>query len=258
MESQRLDIGRSLKRHLSRFKRARISSLCVAVDERVVGVVGYSDCTRPESAAIVRALRDGGRRKVVLLSGDSPEVVTSVARALGIDEAVGGLLPEEKAAYVRKMRAAGSVVAMVGDGINDAPALASADVGISIAGSTDVALETADVVLLAGGLARLEKAFRIGDRAMLSVRQNLGVIIVPNAIAIALGACGFITPPIAAIINNGATMLAVLMGTVPLLREPARSPQSESEPTSSADVLALPSRAASRDPSPPLAAGGRG
>ena len=258
MESQRLDIGRSLKRHLTRFKRARISSLCVAVEERVVGVVGYSDCTRPESAAIVRALRDGGRRKVVLLSGDSPEVVTSVARALGIDEAGGGLLPEEKAAYVRKMRAAGCVVAMVGDGINDAPALASADVGISIAGSTDVALETADVVLLDGGLARLEKAFRIGDRAMTSVRQNLGVIIVPNAIAIALGACGFITPPIAAIINNGATMLAVLMGTVPLLRVPARRPQSESEPTSSADVLAVPSRAASRDPSPLLAAGGRG
>ena len=258
VEGQRLDIGRSLKGHLTRFKRARISSLCVAVDERVVGVVGYSDCTRPESAAIVRALRDGGRRKVVLLSGDSPEVVTSVARALGIDEAVGGLLPQEKAAYVRKMRAAGCVVAMVGDGINDAPALASADVGISIAGSTDVALETADVVLLDGGLARLEKAFRIGDRAMTSVRQNLGVIIVPNAIAIALGACGFITPPIAAIINNGATMLAVLMGTVPLLRVPARRPQSESEPTSSADVLAVPSRAASRDPSPLLAAGGRG
>src|ERR1019366_4043970 len=232
MESQRLDIGRSLKRHLTRFKRARVSGLCVAVDERVVGVVGYSDCTRPESAAIVRAL--------------------------GIDEAVGGLLPQEKAAYVRKMRAAGCVVAMVGDGINDAPALASADVGISIAGSTDVALETADVVLLDGGLARLEKAFRIGDRAMASVRQNLGVIIVPNAIAIALGACGFITPPIAAIINNGATMLAVLMGTVPLLRVPARRPQSESEPTSSADVLAVPSRAASRDPSPLLAAGGRG
>jgi Cu2+-exporting ATPase len=106
----------------------------------------------------------------VLLSGDGPEVVKNVARELGIDEALGGLLPEEKADYVRRMRAGGCVVAMVGDGINDAPALASADVGISIAGSTDVALETADVVLLDGGLSRLEKAFQIGDQSMSSVR----------------------------------------------------------------------------------------
>jgi Cu2+-exporting ATPase len=228
MESQKLDIGRSFKKHLARFGRARISSLCVAVDDRVVGLVGYSDGTRPESAAIVRELQDDGRRKVVLLSGDSPEVVKSVAKAVGIDEAVGGLLPEEKAEYVRRMRATGCVVAMVGDGINDAPALAAADVGISIAGSTDVALETADVVLLDGGLSRLEKAFQIGDRAMSSVRQNLGVIIVPNAIAIALGAFGLITPPVAAIINNGATMLAVLVGTLPLLTVPSRRPQADS------------------------------
>jgi Cu2+-exporting ATPase len=148
---------------------------------------------------------------------------------VGIDEAVGGLLPEEKAEFVRKMRSAGCVVAMVGDGINDAPALASADVGISIAGSTDVALETADVVLLDGGLLRLERAFRIADRAMASVRQNLGVIIVPNTIAIAIGAFGLISPPIAAIINNGATALAVLVGTMPLLRVPAHSSGSSVE-----------------------------
>jgi Cu2+-exporting ATPase len=172
----------------------------------------------------------------VLLSGDSAEVVKNLARAVGIDEALGGLLPHEKAEYVRRIQAAGSVVAMVGDGINDAPALAAADVGISIAGSTDVALETADVVLLSGGLARLEKAFQISDQAMSSVRQNLGIIIVPNAIAIALGAFGLIGPPLAAIINNGATFLAVLVATMPLLRMPARYPQpdvdsAESEPT---------------------------
>jgi Cu2+-exporting ATPase len=178
----------------------------------------------------------------VLLSGDSPEVVKNFARTMGIDEAVGGLLPEQKAEYVRRMQAAGSVVAMVGDGINDAPALAAADVGISIAGSTDVALETADVVLLDGGLARLEQAFQISDRAMSSVRQNLGIIIVPNAIAIALGAFGLIAPPLAAIINNAATFLAVLVGTIPLLKMPARHPRpgvesSECEPTSTINPL---------------------
>jgi heavy metal translocating P-type ATPase len=229
MESQKLKISPSFKKHLARFKRNCSSSLCVAVDDEVVGLVAYSDGTRPASAAIVRRLQGNGQRKIVLLSGDSPEVVKNLARTVGIDEAVGGLLPEQKAEYVRRMQAAGHVVAMVGDGINDAPALAAADVGISFAGSTDVALETADVVLLDGGLARLEKAFQLGDRAMSMVRQNLGVIIVPNAIAIALGAFGLIGPPMAAIINNGATFLAVLVGTIPLLKMPARHPQLDVE-----------------------------
>jgi Cu2+-exporting ATPase len=263
MESQKLKIGPSFKKRLARFQKDKRSSLCVAVDDEVVGLVAYSDGTRPESAAIVRRLRDDGRRRVVLLSGDSPEVVKNVARAVGIDEAVGGLLPEQKADYVRRMRAAGCVVAMVGDGINDAPALAAADVGISITGSTDVALETADVVLLDGGLARLEKAFQISDQTIASVRQNLGIIIVPNAIAIALGAFGLIAPPMAAIINNGATFLAVLVGTLPLLKTPARPPRpgvesSESEPASTiAHLLDAPaSTIESRDSPRLLVAGG--
>ena len=222
MESQKLKIPPSFKRHLARFNEDKSSSLCVAVEDAVVGLVAYSDGTRPESAAIVRRLRDNGRRQVVLLSGDGPEVVKNLARAVGIDTAVGGLLPEEKADYVRKLRAAGRVVTMVGDGINDAPALAVADVGISIAGSTDVALETADVVLLDGSLAQLEKAFEISERTMSRVRQNLGIIVVPNSIAIALGALGLINPPMAAIINNGTTFLAVLVGTAPLLKMPPR------------------------------------
>ena len=222
MESQKLKIPPSFKRHLARFNRDKRSSLCVAVDDAVVGLIAYSDGTRPESAAIVRRLRNNGRRQVVLLSGDGPEVVKNLARAVGIDTAVGGLLPEQKADYVRKLRAAGRVVAMVGDGINDAPALAAADVGISIAGSTDVALETADVVLLDGSLAQLEKAFQISERTMSRVRQNLGIIVVPNSIAIALGALGLINPPMAAIINNGTTFLAVLVGTAPLLKMPPR------------------------------------
>jgi len=240
MEGQKLTLSPSFKRHLTRFRKNRVSHLCVAIDDKVVGLVAYSDGTRPESAAIVQQLQDNGRRRIVLLSGDSPEVVKNVARAVGINEAVGGLLPEQKAEYVRNLRAEGNVVAMVGDGINDAPALAVSDVGISIAGSTDVALETADVILLEGGLARLEKAFRISDQAMSSVRTNLGVIIAPNAAAIALGALGLINPPIAAIINNGATLLAVLVGTLPLMRAPVPQlrPDIECKPLSPNTPLA--------------------
>ena len=220
MESQKLKI-KPIKKDLARLRENQISTLCVAVGHEVVGLIGYSDGTRPEAARMVEKLRAGGKRKIVLLSGDNSEVVKKVAREVGIDDAVGGLLPDQKTDYVKRMQAAGHVVAMVGDGVNDVPALAAADVGISIAGSTTVALEMADVILLEGGLARLEKAFRISDQAMEKVRLNLGIIIVPNAIAIGLGALGLISPPVAAIINNGATILAVLVGTAPLLLGPS-------------------------------------
>jgi len=225
LESKKLKIA-PIKKDLARLKKNQVSTLCVAVDDEVVGLIGYSDGTRPEAARLVEQLRAHGKRKVVLLSGDNAETVKKVAWEVGIDDAVGGLLPQQKADYVKRMQAAGHVVAMVGDGVNDVPALAAADIGISISGSTTLALETADVILLEGGLARLEKAFRISDQAMHKVRQNLGIIVVPNAIAIALGALGLITPPIAALINNGATLLAVLVGTAPLLIGPsvARGP----------------------------------
>jgi heavy metal translocating P-type ATPase len=220
MESQKLKI-KPIKKDLARLRENQVSTLCVAVGHEVVGLIGYSDGTRPEASRMVEKLRAGGKRKIVLLSGDNSEVVKKVAREVGIDDAVGGLLPDQKTDYVKRMQAAGHVVAMVGDGVNDVPALAAADVGISIAGSTTVALEMADVILLEGGLARLEKAFRISDQAMEKVRLNLGIIIVPNAIAIGLGALGLISPPVAAIINNGATILAVLVGTAPLLLGPS-------------------------------------
>src|SRR5262249_57838289 len=109
----------------------------------------------------------------------------AIARAIGIHEAIAEVLPQDKAEVVRKLKAEGRKVAMVGDGINDAPALAVADIGISLHGGTDVALETADVVLLEGGLARLPAVFKVSDEAMARVKQVLGVVLAPNALAIA-------------------------------------------------------------------------
>lgn len=198
------------------------SSVLVAVDGELVGLIGYADAPRPESAAVVLALRAKGRRRILLLSGDARGPVEAIARTVGIDEAVAEVLPEHKAEIVRRLKSEGRRVAMVGDGVNDAPALAVADVGISLHGGTDVALETADVVLLEGGLDRLPGVFKLADEAMARVKEVLGVVLVPNALAIVAGALGFINPIAAATINNGSTIVAAAHAVAPLFRTPRR------------------------------------
>ena len=193
--------------------------------------MGYADAPRPESPEVVDALKAGGRRRVLLLSGDANAPVEAIAQLVGIDEAVADVLPENKADVVRRLKAEGRKVAMVGDGINDAPALAVADVGISLHGGTDVALETADVVLLEGGLERLPQVFRVSDEAMARVKQVLGVVLVPNALAILAGAFGLISPVMAATINNGSTLFAAAHAVSPLLRIGRSSPKLPAGPS---------------------------
>jgi Cu2+-exporting ATPase len=194
------------------------SSVLVAVDGKLVGVIGYADAPRPESAAVVAALKANGRRRILLLSGDARAPVEAIARLVGVDEAIAEVLPENKAEVARRLKAEGRKVAMVGDGINDAPALAVADVGISLQGGTDVALETADVVLLEGGLERLPVVFDVADQTLARVKQVLGIVLAPNALAIAAGAFGLINPMMAAVINNGSTIAASLHAILPLLK----------------------------------------
>ena len=198
------------------------SSIYVAVSGTLAAVIGYRDEPRPESASVVRALSAGGRRQIILMSGDARASVEAVAKAVGADRFHAEMLPEDKAARVRELQREGKTVAMVGDGINDAPALAVADVGISLHGGTDVALETADVVLLEAGLAKLPDAFQVADDAMRRVRMGLGTVIVPNAIAIVLGAAGLLAPGGAALVNNGSTVIASLAAVAPLFRGPRR------------------------------------
>ncbi len=198
-------------------REASASSLLVAIDGRLEAVLGYADEPRPESASVVARLRQRGRREVVLMSGDIRRVASSLGTRLGLDWVLAELLPEDKAREVRAMQKDGRVVVMVGDGINDAPALALADVGISLSGATEVALETADVVLLEGGLARLPRVFELADAAMRRVRNALALVLAPNVVAIVLGALGLLSPAVAATVNNGSTVVAALTGIAPLL-----------------------------------------
>jgi Cu2+-exporting ATPase len=211
-------------RALDAHTNAGASSILVAVDGELQAIIGYADEPRKESREVVRALKAKGRREVILMSGDARAPVLAVARATGIDRAFAELLPEDKADRVRALQRAGKTVAMIGDGINDAPALAVADVGVSLYGGTDVALETADVVLLDGGLLKLPDAFALADDAMKRVRRGLGFVIVPNAAAMVLGAIGLLSPGAAALVNNGSTVAAALAAVAPLLRRGRASP----------------------------------
>ncbi len=163
------------------------SALLVAIDGRAIAAIGVADPIKPSAVVALAALRGDGV-DVVMLTGDHETTAAAIARRLGIARHAAGLDPIGKQAYVQRLRDEGRKVAMVGDGVNDAPALAAADVGIAMGGGTDIAMESARVVLLNGDLAGLVKARRLARKALANIRQNLGFAFVYNAVGVPLAA----------------------------------------------------------------------
>jgi Cu+-exporting ATPase len=159
----------------------------VARDGTVEGIVAVADVPRPTSAAAIRKLRDLGL-EVVMLTGDNPRTAGAVAGEVGVDRVLAGVLPGGKAEAVRSIQAEGRKVAMVGDGINDAAALAQADVGIAIGSGTDVAIESADVVLMRGDLGDVVGAIALSRAVIRNIRQNLFWAFFYNVIGIPVAA----------------------------------------------------------------------
>jgi len=194
--------------------------LLLAVDGILIGLISLRDEVRPEALSVLTALRASGVRRVVMLTGDHPETARAVATELGIEEWRAEVLPEDKLEVVRALRADGHVVAMVGDGVNDAPALAAADIGIAMGlGGTDVAVETADVALASDDLRRLLDVRMLGNRAVTVIRQNYAMSIAVNAIGLLVGAGGALSPVLAAIMHN-ASSVAVVANSSRLIRDP--------------------------------------
>ena len=163
------------------------TAIYIAVEGRVAGVIAIADPVKPSAVQALQALRAEGLR-IVMLTGDNETTARAVARTLGIDEVEAGVLPERKSEVVQRLRGEGRTVAMAGDGVNDAPALAAADVGIAMGGGTDVAIESAGITLLTGDLMGLVRARRLSVAVMRNIRQNLTFAFVYNAAGVPVAA----------------------------------------------------------------------
>lgn len=170
----------------------RVGTRAAGVDGRLVGLVGTADPTRDSSKEAIDLLHEEGI-KVVMLTGDGRLTAESVGKTLGRDEIVAEILPADKADAVHKLQAARKVVAMAGDGINDAPALAQAQVGIAMGSGTDVAIESAGITLLKGDLRGIARARKLSRATMSNIRQNLFFAFVHNVMGVP-GAAGVLYP----------------------------------------------------------------
>jgi heavy metal translocating P-type ATPase len=188
------------------------SEVYVARGGRLLGAIRIADVLRPEAKNAVAAMRHMGLT-TVLLSGDSQSVTSSVGRDLGVDEAVGELLPEQKARWVTGLRQKNRKVAMVGDGINDAPALVEANVGIAMGSGTDVARESADVILIGSDLSKLVETLRVARRCHGIIMQNFVGTLVVDSIGVGMGAFGLLNPLLAAFIHVTSELAFILNST---------------------------------------------
>ncbi len=194
------------------------SQVYVADAQGALGVILYRDPPRPESAEVIRKLHEMGITPY-MLSGDMKKVADAVAAELGIapEHTYAEAFPERKVEVVKALEDSGKKVVFVGDGINDSAALAHAAVSVSFAGATDMARETAEVVLMDNDLLALITAIEAAQRAMRTVRENVGIVVVPNVAGMAAAALIGISPAIAVVLNNGAAIAAEMNGFRPLL-----------------------------------------
>ena len=185
---QKIDIEKA-KEKIKAFQSQGHTVMVVVEDNKLLGLIAVSDTLKPESKAAIRQLHDQNL-KVVMLTGDNLETARTIASQVGIDEIVAEVRPEEKSSKIKAIQENGKKVGMVGDGINDAPALAQADVGMAIGTGTDIAIETADVILSSGSLTGVSRAIRLSRATMNTIKQNLfwafgyNIILIPVAAGI--------------------------------------------------------------------------
>ena len=220
LSEMKVDVS-ALAQQADALRRQGQTVVFVAIDGRAGGVIGIADPIKPSTPQALRDLRTAGLR-IVMLTGDSQSTAESTARALNITEFQAGVRPEQKTAVVQRLQKEGRIVAMAGDGINDAPALAQADVGIAMGTGTDVAMETGGVTLVKGDLAAIVRARKLSQATMRNIRQNLFFAFIYNSIGVPIAAgvlypfFGWLLSPILAAAAMSFSSVSVIVNSLRL------------------------------------------
>jgi Cu+-exporting ATPase len=197
MEENNLPMPADLMADRERLQKEGKTVVIVAVNGKLSGLIAIADAVKPDSEEAVESLR-GMKIEVVMLTGDNAQTARAVAKSVGIDDVLAEVLPKDKSNQVGQMQQTGKVVAMVGDGINDAPALARSDVGIAIGTGTDEAIASAPVVLVGGSLKGVPRSIALSRRVLRTIHQNLFWAFFYNVILIPAAALGYMSPILAA------------------------------------------------------------
>ena len=206
---------------------AEYSHLYMAASGQLVGVICIADPLRPEAASVLRQLHKLGIRNTVMMTGDSYRTAEAIARQVGVDQFFAEVLPEDKASFVQKDKAEGHTVVMIGDGINDSPALSAADIGIAINSGAAIAREIADVTIKADSLEELVTLKTIANALQHRVSSNYRFVLSFNSTLIALGALGILQPAASAMLHNLSTIGISLRSMTNLIQKPSSAPQLE-------------------------------
>ena len=212
-----------MKRDVARLSGEGKTAMLLSVDNKACGIIAVADTLKEDSLTVVKSLQRIGI-SVVMITGDNRRTAEAISRQAGIERIFAEVLPEDKAAAVRKLQAESHIVAMVGDGINDAPALAQADIGIAIGTGTDVAIEAADITLIGGDLKNVFTAIALSKATMRNIKQNLfwafayNVTLIPVAAGVLFPFFGILLNPMLAAAAMGFSSVTVVTNALRLKR----------------------------------------
>jgi len=210
-----LNITPRMDEHVAHQSEQGRTAVLVAQNDEPLGLLAIADEIRPEIPGAIRALKSMGVKRITMLTGDHPKVAAAVARAIGVDDFQSELLPEQKQAFVEQCQSQGQKVAMIGDGVNDAPALALADVGIAMgAAGTDVAIETADVTLMNDDISGVADFMWMSSKVLRRIKLNIFFSMIYNVIGLGLSVVGLMTPIVAVIFQEAGCVTVVISSTL--------------------------------------------